>query len=113
MNSLSWLIYFAEVSGDLKGLFSGFAIITGVGVIVGTLFSWIELDQFSPRYVAFGLLGAFMLAVASVLMPSSKTVYMIAASEAGEVIVSSPEARELVGSIKKTILDRLNEGVEK
>ena len=45
----------------------------------------------------------------STLVPSERTMYMIAASEIGETIVTSPEAEEVFGELKDTILFKLNE----
>lgn len=45
----------------------------------------------------------------SLLTPSSKTIYMIAASEAGETIVTSPEAREIFDDLKEVIKLKLKQ----
>lgn len=117
MNTLSWLIYFSEVSQGMKVLFGTFA---GVSALVGGGTSLVLImlagdgDYESKKAInAFFLSSALVafLASVSILIPSSKTILMIAASEAGEAIVSSPDAKEVLGDITRIIKQRLKDEV--
>ena len=117
MNQLSWLIYLAEVSEKLSDVFIGLAVILGIGAgayaFLGSLFAS-DQDQPMRPYVQGGIkiaCAAALCSLVAVLIPSSKTVYMIAASEAGETIVTSPEAKEMLSDLRGLIRRKLKEEV--
>lgn len=126
MNTLSWLIYAAEIFDRLGvalaaagfGLIlAGFAALAG-GHTVWTYFSWqgkderdrgaatqASLRKWGPRAV---VLAAFLF-LGAILLPSSRTLWLIAASEAGEAVVTSPDAVEMMGDLKAIIKKRLKD----
>lgn len=58
------------------------------------------------------LAKAWVLLIPAVLVtfvPSSKTIYLIAASEAGEAVVTNPDTIEMMGDLKAIIKKRLKE----
>ena len=126
MNSLSWMIYLTEVVSRLVPL----ATVGGVFLLVGGMaaaflgsigwsyYSWdgpearakgdalqVSLRKWGIRAISF---APILIAVA-LLTPTAKTVYLIAASEAGEAVVTSPEAKEMLGDLKEIIRKRLKE----
>jgi len=116
MNTLSWLIYAADVLGSVKGLLVAVAIIGGGGLSGVMLF--MAIDASAPysdaepgswkkplRFVWIPVLVGLVAA----LIPSQRTIYMIAASEAGEAVVTSPDAIEMMGDLKAIIKKRLKE----
>ena len=111
MNSLSWLIYLAEVFGSFRvtfGILSGLLIFGCVGLVFmsgGEVFEDKNAD--ARRWWFRGLAAAFALGAISMILPSSRTLYLIAASEIGEKAVASPEAKELFGEIRTTIMQQL------
>lgn len=117
MNSLSWLIYLGEVSGNLRdiagtGLFLGGAI-GGFGLVawIGPFLGGKPTKAWFASLGAYIILGVFGIAILA-FMPSSKTIYMIAASEAGETVVTSPEAKEMLDDLKSLIKRKLKEEIE-
>lgn len=124
MNNLSLMIYAAEVVNNIKvplvitsaSMCIGGVIATISGNVGWSYYSWTEeeeketsetlrkrLGRIGPRFVFTGLFLAFLTAV----VPSSNTIYLIAASEAGETVVSSPEAKEMFNDIKTIIKQKL------
>lgn len=103
MNQLSWMIYWASVAD-------------GIGVVIGTIFfggmvasgllaigcaMWAtergwhkdEGGEWSPRsgltLAAKAVVGILIFGVAASFFPSKNTLYAIAASQAGEQVVTS------------------------
>lgn len=117
MNSLSWLLYFADVVGNLSVFFLMIAI-AGVIVVVFPIIPAmiIEKDYDWGRLArkAFCILLPiiFICGLLSALSPSRDTVYMIAASEAGEEVVNNPEVRELMGDTLKLIRQKIKDELE-
>jgi hypothetical protein len=110
MNSLSWLLYLGEVVGGLKPLF-GFTAF-GMAFAVGgfALFNGIEGSQEKAASIVrrYAWLPLFLALIATCI-PSTKTIYLIAASEAGEAVVTNPDAIEMMGDLKAIIKKRLKE----
>lgn len=123
MNSLSWMIYAADVLSNIGGLLLFLAIasmIISVGVFIfagPAIGIWDEDDrQYKHAKAALGfvlskwwvpLVCGFLWAV----IPSQNTIYMIAASEAGETIVKTPEAQEIFNDLKTIIRQKLKEQI--
>lgn len=115
MNNLSWLIYAADVSEKVSSAFGLIATFVGVMGGIGIIVLWaaviLEKEPKSPAIYATAI-WFFIMVVSlplSLLTPSSKTIYMIAASEAGETIVTSPEAREIFDDLKEVIKLKLKQ----
>lgn len=114
MNTLSWLIYFAEVLGNLRGVLVGGAILSGILIGIRSLTAGLQSDfgdgkpgEWIRALRYCWVVAAF--AVVAALMPSTKTLYLIAASEAGETVVTSPDAIEMMGDLKAIIKKKLKE----
>jgi hypothetical protein len=115
MNTFSWLLYFADVVGNLKVVFG----LSMVAMIVSSVVLFVtgqaekdfsnDVEARDSRWksgrktalIAFGL--ALLLAV----MPSRLTIYGIAASEYGELVLNTPEARKLGDLIYQRLLEEL------
>lgn len=120
MNSLSWMIYAAEALGSLQFIAGGFMIASAIGLAVSIaltgLFNTIdgnERTDATVRRLASKWWVPVALGVITILAPSSKTIYLIAASEAGETIVTSPEAKEVFDDLKTIIKSKLKEQLPK
>ena len=108
MNTLSLLLYLADIVGTAKEASIvigsiGFAIFLFITAVV-TMED--ELD--SPKYKSFLSYCKWvipLLLVISVIAPSSKTMYLIIASEMGEELVETEEMSEL----RDAVLKRLRE----
>lgn len=109
MNSLSWMIYFASVVGNVQG-FLGFATFAIAAVIGGVaLFMTMESESvvksapFLRKYIWLPIVSGLV----ATLIPSSQTIYLIAASEAGETVITNPETIEMMTDLKAIIKKRL------
>ena len=118
MNYLSWFLYLADVFGTLKlgtGILFFVAFIPSmIFIIPGYLATWRYANEedlrirknmawIAPR----GIIFALILGVISTFVPSKETMYLISASEIGEVVVSSSEAKEVYSELKSVIMDNL------
>tara|TARA_R110000796_G_scaffold30122_7_gene80744 strand:+ start:1726 stop:2085 length:360 start_codon:yes stop_codon:yes gene_type:complete len=111
MNSLSILIYLAGILGNVSTLL----ILIGVVIlaiycvkVVNTQFyneeariRSISLKTFPPAIKSTWVAIALFSVVA--LLPTKETLYLIAGSEAGEYVVNTPEAKEIMSDIQAII----------
>ena len=124
MNALSWFLYFADVTGNLRGLLLLFTVVGGVASIMA-FFGWLmQRDLYGADSVTANTLGSIsfklapvvvVCAILSALMPSKETIYLIAGSEAGETIVASPQGQEILNDVQEVIryqLSQLKDGNE-
>lgn len=118
MNSLSWMIYLAEVVGSFKNLLIAIAVISAIGIPCFTIFFGMAADvgdmeegsyKKPLRFIWLPLVAGLIAS----LTPSTKAVYLIAASEAGETVIKSPEAVEMFNDLKTIIRQKLKDEVSK
>lgn len=114
MNSLSWMIYAAEVLGRLSEAGVGVTIFGGIFALVavpGTLIAERDgdLDPDLGRKIRRFWVVPLVGFIVAILAPSQQAIYMIAASEAGETVISTPEAREVFNDLKTIIKGKLKE----
>lgn len=113
MNTLSWLVYGAEVLSTLKGMGVGALVISAV---LAFLLPLKGVEAFSYEHSPMdGLRRPITWVVAGcgaallVFAPSKSTLYLIAASEVGETVVTSPDTIEIMSDLKAIIKKRLKE----
>ncbi len=113
MNNLSWLIYLAELVGNVSvatALLAGFS--GAAAMIIGMPMSeqhtgnadWKRLSNWRVAYISIAL----TLGTISVILPSRMTVMLIAASEYGEKLSETETADKAVNAINKWIDDYLD-----
>ena len=123
MNSLSWFLYGADVVQNLGTMLFVLGVflmpVWFICTVVGFLVPWdfhmhprseeegrkskAAFAWIAPRAFA---LCAIMLTV-SMFVPEKRTMYMMAASEMGEMVVQSEEAKEIIQELKLTVIDQL------
>jgi hypothetical protein len=121
MNSLSWLIYLAKVSGDLSSTVQTFLTINGVvlvvGLVIGLLVFAIIADSYGlsafdnhneefvfiqdwfKKYKKFmkTLMVTFpIFMIIGSILPDKKTVLLIAASQISEEIINNPKVQGII-----------------
>lgn len=122
MNDLSWIVYAADVVADFSVILT-FAMVFSFAVSVAMLVygGWIkdgyhrkfgdeiwkkgnEIQKLAIKSAAITLIfcGTLLIAV-----PSKTTIYLIAASEAGHSVVSTPDAQELLDGISRILKKRI------
>lgn len=110
MNSLSWLLYFAEVSSSI-GIFA--SIMMFLSAIVAVVMSLIIMcndtrdmpDAFNtnaPR-IRNTAVVIFAFSMLGLLFPSQNTVYLIIASETADTIVASESGQKMLGDIQNIV----------
>ena len=118
MNSLSLMIYTAETLDKVSGIMIFVAIASGIGLALGLFVSggvgFVDGHEngrkiFKELYkrVWIPVVAAFIYAS----VPSSHTIYLIAASEAGETVINNPEAREIFNDLKTIIKGKIKEQI--
>ena len=130
MNNLSYILYFAEVlpavAGSLRFLLSlalvsyatylfVFAILKADGTQSHVRnydkerYEW--WNNSSPVFKPWLIAGALFLLILQSAIPSKETIYLIAASEVGEVAVESDVGKELLQDLSE-ILDHQLESLK-
>jgi ABC-type methionine transport system permease subunit len=119
MNTLSCLLYAADVIPNVGTAFVMFAIATffaiGGGVLAGGLMrdykshdseEWktgVALQKKSLKFI-WVIPVCILIAV---VIPGKSTIYMIAASEMGETVVTNPEVKEIFDAMKAKVKEYL------
>lgn len=120
MNTVSVFVYAADVIGRvgvlliLSGLF--LLAISAIWIIATAIHNDSVYDksqkiQYPNKRVFMFTGSAFLMFFISVLIPSERAMYMIAASEAGEMIVKSPDAQEIFDDLKQVIRGKLKQSL--
>ena len=107
--SLVWVIYWIDVIANLNAIFVVSFILWGMAFVMcgvmclvseGKLISFAAFEKIAKIFIPFIIVSAFI----NVFIPEKKTMYMMAAARAGELVVQSDDFRETYGKIK-TLLD--------
>ena len=101
MNSLSWLIYLADVAGNLDSFFFALMIVSIIAAVIWVIvmFSALDENEGPTFWRPWRRIGYFVIAplfftgvILGSVVPSRDTVYAIAASEMGERALRTPTA---------------------
>lgn len=109
MNSLSWIIYAANVLPNIKSMLSALMFFTGLCVVVSFASMMAEREAKYLKHLFRWLFVTVMLGLTAAIIPSSETIYMIAASQAGELVVNTPEAQEVANDLYEILKQQLEE----
>lgn len=104
MNSLSWLIYLGDVAEALKLVAGGVA---GLIFVVCLVLAPMIIDECSGATIKKIAALTLILGFVAIVIPSQRTIYMIAASEMGERVVSQPETKEMLGDLREVIAKQI------
>lgn len=111
MNELSWLIYLAEVFGNLGVLAAIVMIIAGFTTGLCTILHAVENEAFWVHKPL--LLVTAVAALLATVVPSKNTIYAIAASEMGEKALNTPVVNKATKALEawldKQIADATSE----
>lgn len=103
MNSLSWLIYLAEVV-DTFGKMLGTALFVSIfalmaasaGIVIGHVEEESAISSFGKRLAKWTLGVLLIGSIFFVITPSRQTVLLIAASEIGERVMTHERAQRVI-----------------
>lgn len=116
MNSLSWLIYLANVAGTLSGFLVFICVVFGLVTIVCFIAGLVHLEESPNRYPlegedletyrkcrktlfkasGFFFVLLFLFGVTAAVIPDRQTVLLIAASEIGEQVVTHQRVQGVI-----------------
>jgi len=117
MNSLSWLMYTADVVAGIGGALA-LIVILGIGAVaLRVIWSMVTYSNYEDDQsltagkstVVKALTVVLIALLIDVLVPSKETVYLIAASEVGEQVVTSEEGKRVLGKIETWLDNKLGE----
>lgn len=130
MNNLTLFLYLAEVIGNLRaslGIILFLIAVCSLPVTIGAFLivennSYDSEEEVERKYEIRKTIWKCIKVVAIVfpilvliktLLPSKETMYMMAASELGETVVTSPDAVQVYDKVKKIINQELDDLVKK
>lgn len=112
MNSLSWLIYIINVIPNVTTAIIFFSLtvffISGAASLVMQFGSY-HTDSIRERghkLIKVPIICGFVLLLTA-FVPGKEALYMIAASETGEVVANSEEGKELISDLKQVLKAQL------
>jgi len=102
MNTLSWLLYLADVVGNVSGvawaifwLLAVWAGLCGIAAVIYTDNMEKEKAEQSLKNMGKKIISLILPALILVITPSERTVYLIAASEMGEKVINTEAAKKV------------------
>jgi phosphatidylglycerophosphate synthase len=111
MNSLSWLIYLADVSDNLDWFFFLIMLISLIGTFIWIVAAILAGDtgDFGPDgWRKWRQIGCFLIApsfffgvICGSLVPSKETIYAIAASQLGETALKTETGGKAVKALNR------------
>ncbi len=126
MNNLSWFLYIADVLYQQTVFWGVLCFLAPLAYVIfrfaakiaadgvsrsdgKAMNEWAEKERDSHlfttyKFFIYPLIGLFLLS----LVPNKDTFYLIAASEAGEMVVNTPEAQEIMSSLQEILNVQLN-----
>lgn len=115
MNSISWFLYLASFCDRLNGISGFWGILLSIGIIICTvawfITSMIAIDDKDagktlPVIIVlwWWIFGPLVfMGITYTVIPDSKTMYAIAASQVGEQVVKSETMQGLAGDAGKAL----------
>lgn len=111
MSSLGIIIYLAGISSGVAHLF----VFLSAGLLIGGgtgLLTYASEGKKIPSLVWTLLLFCVVCGALSALIPSSQTIYMIAAAEYGQEAIASEFGQEVIKEAKDALLRTLRHASE-
>lgn len=108
MSTLGIIIYLAEVSQHAAIFFCLLSLALMTGSAVCALVFLID-DEKIPSWMRKAALAGLALGIISVLLPSSDTIYMIAAAEYGQEAIASEFGQEVIKEAKDALIRTLRD----
>lgn len=104
MNELSTLVYIANVAGNIQPFLVTLTIVCACVTVIGLIVWAVYVAECNkeddgriwPKWWIFACL-AVLFGFAATIIPSQQTIYLIAASQAGEQILQLEEVQDLGG----------------
>lgn len=125
MNNLSLLVYLAEIIPNLSIALALTAVATVILYLIkvfnvadnnnnvknySRIYPDLRAMQSPSMTPTIVMVVCFVLL--AILLPSKSTIYLIAGSEAGETVVKSPEAQEIMNDIQTIIKQQIKSAID-
>jgi len=111
MNSLTWIVYLAQVLPNSATFSLTIAFITGIITGIYLLIKAINRNNFEEKPVTkmpfIVLIVCFIIGFLSQLVPSKNTIYLMAGSEAAEAVAATEEGKQIIADVKQIIRKQL------
>ena len=107
MNNVSWFLYASEVFGNMQPALAVGGVCAIVGAVPTLIISNVDDVEQGKTWGKRLIIGGIIAVFVAVLIPSKTTMYAIAASQIGETVVATPEAREMIDDSKQILRDYL------
>jgi hypothetical protein len=115
VNSLSWLLYFAEISTNISSFAFVMMILSAIVSVSLTLAIMTSNKNDMPdMFVENGprirniASWVFLISTLGLLFPSQNTVYLIIASESASTIVTSESGQKMINDIQNIVSLKLD-----
>ena len=105
MNMLSLFLYLADISSGIVIILFIIGAISSLVILMYAIVCAESGYSFKFRYLLVPILPLIIAA----LIPSKSTMYLIAGSELGEVVVTSESGQEVLNDLKLAIRQQLKE----
>lgn len=101
MNNLSWLIYAANIAGNLQTALILFLILGGFACTMATVIALAEggYEGLYAKRCSDGWKAIAAASILAVFTPTQNTIYAIAASEMAETALSTPTATKAMKAL--------------
>lgn len=106
MNTLSQMIFLADIVGKIEAMFFTLACMAMLAAVVFVVSESRRELKIKWQAVFFALFSIAAFSAFTVT-PSKTAIYMMAASEVGEATVTSPEARDMLNDLREIIARKL------
>lgn len=108
MNSLSWLLYLADMASSLNTI-----SVVVIGICLCIAFIWFFATEGEQAKTAGKfMIAALIAAVIAALLPSKETVYAIAASEMGEELLKTPTSAKATKALDAWLDKQIAENIK-
>lgn len=102
MNSLTIFLYLADVLQNIGGVLFAISLISFI-VTSGTVLYCLLEGENLPKFLVFSTIVAVIFAFLAALIPEPKTMYLMAGSEVGEMVVTSEEGKAVISDVRDAI----------
>jgi hypothetical protein len=105
-----WVIYLGDIVSDINFV-CAIVLITIVAAFVISFFAGLFNATLEPIKMVykFSIVPLILFSFVGIVIPQSKTVYMMAAAKVGQDVATSPEAKEIGGKLMKLLNEKLDE----
>lgn len=111
MNTLSWFIYLADIVGRLSAVLSVISVAAAVLIVIWFFVAvdwnktYIKYGEYKQMHVPSLYLTIIpvIFFLFSICIPSKEAIYLIAGSEAGEMVIQDEGTQAIIKDVREVI----------